>query len=276
MSECGSGYVSKTHVLNARETGYRRLAERAVSLGLLLCSACTAVGTTPPKLQDFKTVGIISAVGDTLTLTSAGLTGFKSEEQSFAIAPWGVDDFIVSRTGALLTRHYQVQPVVYERAVFAAAFKRDNPMAVVNLINRLRENPIKDLVRKQVTPQGLDAYVVITKASSAYGTRGRKVAGLGIIKYAELLSSYVQVYALYKISVIDGHDFKVIGERSAAPLDNKENVRLEGPSHLIDQALLPTANGAADNEQLKAAVTDLIERSLPVTLEGVRLIDAAS
>lgn len=257
-----------------RDTDYRRLAERAISLALLLCSACTAIGTTAPKLQDFKTVGIISAIGDTLTLTSAGLTGFKNEEQSFSVEPWGIDDLVASRASALLTRHYQVQPVTYDRAVFAAAFKRDNPMTVVNLVNRLHEkSAIKDLVRRQVTPQGLDAYVVVTKTSSAYGTRGHKVAGIGIIKYAELLSSYIQVYALYKISLIDGHDFKVIGERPAAPLDNNENVRLEGPSRLVDEAFLPAANDAAGNDQLKAAVTDLIERSLPVTLQGLRLVD---
>jgi hypothetical protein len=164
-----------------------------------------------------------------------------------------------------------VQPVSYDRATFAAAFKRDNVIPVAHL---LRPDPIKDLVRKQASPQGLDAYVVITKATSGYGTRGRKVAGIGIIKYAQLVSSYIELYALYKISVVDGREFKVIGERSAPPVDNKESVRLEGPSHLIDEALLPTANAVADNEQLKAAVTDLIERSLPVTLESLRLVDS--
>jgi hypothetical protein len=73
--------------------------------------------------------------------------------------------------------------------------------------------------------------------------------------------------------VIDGHEFKVIGERTAGPLDNKEIVRLEGPTRLVDDALLPAANGAAGNAPLKATVTDLIERSLPVTLQGLRLVD---
>lgn len=256
-----------------RGLGLTRLPRHAAALALLLCSACTAIGTAQPKLHDFKTVGIVSAIGDTLTLTSAGLTGFKNEEQALSIEPWGLDNIVISRITASLTRHYQVQPVTYERTAFAAAYKRDNPLPVANL---LRENPIKDLVRKQVSPQGLDAYVVVTKATSAFGTRGRKVAGIGLIKYTELLASYVELYALYRISIIDGHDFKMIGERAASPLDNKENVRMEGPSRLVDPALLPTANGAADNDQLRAAVTELIERSLPVTLEGLRLVDPAS
>jgi hypothetical protein len=256
-----------------RGTDPRRLAGRAVFLALLLCSACTAIGTAQPKLQDFKTVGIISAIGDTLTLTSSGLTS-KNEEQSLSIEPWGIDDLITSRASAVLTRHYQVQPVTYDRGAFVAAYKRDNPVVAVNMVhNLLHENPIKDLVRKQAAPQGLDAYVVVTKAPSAYGFRGRKVAGIGIIKYARLLDSYIELYALYKISVVDGHAFKMIAERSASPLDNTESVRLEGPSRLVDDALLPAANDAASNEPLKAAVIDLIERSLPVALEGLRLTD---
>jgi hypothetical protein len=43
--------------------------------------------------------------------------------------------------------------------------------------------PVKQLVRSEVSPQGLDAYVVITKATSAYGSRGWTVAGLGIINH---------------------------------------------------------------------------------------------
>ena len=66
---------------------------------------------------------------------------------------------------------------------------------------------------------------------------------------------------------------KSFAQCSNDPNVNKEIVRLEGPSRLVDDAMLPAANGAAGNDQLKAAVTDLIERSLPVTLQGLRLAD---
>jgi len=87
---------------------------------LLVCSACTVIGTAAPKLQEFKTVGIVSAVGDTLTVTKAGLTGLENDERSYSIEPWGIDDLIVSRASALLSPHFQVQPVTYRRADFAA------------------------------------------------------------------------------------------------------------------------------------------------------------
>jgi hypothetical protein len=74
------------------------------------------------------------------------------------------------------------------------------------------------------------------------------------------------------IRLIDGHDLKVIDKQSAAPPDNSNMVRLEGPSRLLDAALLPASGDAARNQALKAAVTDLIEHSLESTLQDLRLV----
>jgi len=242
----------------------------AAALLLAAAGACATVGAPPPSsLRAFRTVGVISAVGDELTFTKAGLTGLDNPTRSYSIEPWGIDDLIVGRIGALLSRHFQVQPVTYRRTSFAGR-ERASPVAIVNL---LRDDPIKELVRTEVSPQGLDAYVVITKATSAYGSRGRTVAGVGIISHDAVLSSYTQLHALYAIRVIDGHDFKVIDKRSAAPPDNSDMVRLEGPSRLLDASLVPATGDAAQNQMLKAAVTDLIEHSLEPTLQDLRLVD---
>jgi hypothetical protein len=241
-----------------------------VVLVLLGCGACTTIGTEAPKLREAKTVGVISAVGDTLTLTKAGLTGLGNGEQRvYSIDPWGIDDLIVSRAGSQLSRRFEVRPVTYKRAAFAA-LERNNPVVMVNL---LRKDKIKDLVRAEAVPQGLDAYVVITKGTSVYGSGGRSVGGIGMISHSTLLSSYNQIHALYVVRVVDGHAFSLLEKRSAAPLDNSEIVRLGGPSRMVDDTFLPTETGAAGNENLKEAVTDLIERSLPATLESLRLFD---
>jgi hypothetical protein len=257
-------------------TGKRkeRLPSLAAYLALLLCSACAAIATAPPPLREFKTIGIISAVGDTLTFTKAGLTGFKDVEQSFPIEPWGIDDLIISRANELLSRHFSVRPVTYKRAAFATV-EQDPPVVTpVVILNRLRgDGSITDLVRENATPQSLDAYVVVTKVRSPYGNRGRKVTGIGILNTAGLLDTYNQVHTLYVIRVIDGHSFKMIDKRSAAPLNNTDMVRLEGPSRLVDDTFLPSRIGAIENEKLRATVIDLVERSLPTTLEQLRLVD---
>ena len=159
-----------------------------------------------------------------------------------------------------------MQPVTYRREAFAT-IERNSP---IPLASRLREDPIKKLVRAEVSPQGLDAYVIVTKATSRYGSRASEVAGIGMINHRAVFDSYHEIHALYAITIVDGHDFSVIDKRSAAPLNRNETVRLEGPSRVVDASLQPSPQESLPNEKLKAAIVDLFERSLPETLQGLR------
>ena len=93
------------------------------------------------------------------------------------------------------------------------------------------------LVRRDVSPQGLDAYVVITRAKSTLGT-GRKVEGFGFAEYRTLLASYGIVHALYEVRVIDGKSFDVIDKRAASSLGSTDMIRLAGPSRTINGSSL--------------------------------------
>src|SRR6267154_5319747 len=123
---------------------------------LALLGACAAVDASAPKLAAIKTIGVISAMGGELTLTKAGLTGLGSNAQSVPIESWGIDDLIVSRTSSLLSHRFDVHPVTYRRAAFAA-FEEDSVVAAANL---LRDDPIKKLIPAEASPLGLDAYVL--------------------------------------------------------------------------------------------------------------------
>jgi hypothetical protein len=235
----------------------------AVSVG-----ACAMLETRETKLQAVKTVGIISAVGDEMSFARMGLTGPNNAGQSFPIGSWGLDDLIVQQATAALSMRFQVQPVSYQRAAFAAI--RDSPVAPVNL---MRGDPFKKLVQTEVSPQGLDAYIVITKAKSNFGGGARKVEGIGFISYGTLLASYSQIHALYEIRVFDGKTFDVIEKMAAQPLDDGDRIGLAGPSRLVDENLSPGNGDPARNENLHGAITDLIARSLPSTLSDMYLAE---
>jgi hypothetical protein len=244
----------------------RRLGQwLAVSL-LILISACASVGSVPAKLQGAKTVGVISAIADELTITPSGLTGIDSTDRTVSIASWGLDDMVASRINTVLAPRFQVQNLVYQREPFA----HSQGHSAVPVVDLLREAPVKALVRTQVLPQGLDIYVVVTKATTRFGSRGHIVSGIGIIDGNTLLARYAEAYALYMIWVIDGHSFEIIDKKSASPLDNSEVIRLTGPSHKIDPALL-SADDLAASDQVRATVTDLVTRSLEATLRDLRL-----
>ena len=244
----------------------RRIAVLWIGLAFAsaVLGAAAAFETRTSRLQAIKTVGIISAIGEEMSLTQAGLTGFGKTGQSASISAWGLDEFIVQQATRLLSGRFRVQAVSYRRVAFAAV--RDSPVTPVNL---LRSDPFKELVRSDVSPQGLDAYIVITRAKSKLGN-GRNVEGVGLAEYRTLLADYGLIHALYEVRVIDGKSFDVIEKRAAAPLDNTATMRIAGPSGAIDA----TFDGPASSERLRAAIADLITRSLPVTLGDMHLLDS--
>ena len=223
--------------------------------------ATAAFETRATRLQAIKTVGIVSAIGDEINVTRTGLTPLNKQDQSVPVGSWKLDEVVIQQATALLNGRFHVQQVGYPRAKFAAV--RESAVAPVKLV---RGDPFKALVRTDVSPQGLDAYIVITRAKSKLGT-GRNVEGLGFAEYRTLLASYGVVHALYEVRVIDGKTFDVIEKRAASPFDNAEMLRLAGPSRTIEEAF----EGPAAGERLRAAIVDLITRSLPLTLGDMHL-----
>jgi hypothetical protein len=247
-------------------------------IGLLLAfaaSGCATLDRTDVRLASAKTIGIVSAVGDDFTLTRAGLTAPTEAERHFPIQAWGLDDLIAIRVGLLLGKRYQVQGLTYSRAPFAAQ-DTVSPFAMSNAMSKLMkssEDRLIELVRTQVAPQGLDVYVIVTAATAPYGSRSRTVAGIGAIERVAVIGSSAQLHALYTVTVIDGHTFKVIGKRQAGPLEGDELFRLKGPSREIGDDLLSAAQNPTGSDALKAAVIDLIDRGLPKTLQELQLVD---
>jgi len=238
---------------------------------VLVAGGCTTLNRPDVRLSSAKTIGIVSAMGDDFTLTRAGLTAPSEAERHLSVGPWGLDDLVAIRTGVLLGRRFQVEGLTYSRASFVA---KEQPSAfAVSKLLRARENRVGDLFRTQVAPQGLDVYVVVTNATSSYGSRSRTVSGIGIIDRVAVFGSTGQLYALYTITVIDGHTFKVIVKETAAPLESDELFRLRGPSREIGADLLSAAQNPAGSDELKAAVVDLIDRGLAKTLQELQLID---
>jgi hypothetical protein len=232
-------------------------------LAFLAASDAAAFETRATRLQAIKTVGVISALGDEMSVTRAGLTALNTPGQSVSIRSWGLDELVVRQATALLNERFRVQPVSYPRDAFAAI--RESAVVPVNLA---RGDPFKAMVRTDVSPTGLDAYVVISRAKSKLGS-GRNVQGVGFAEYRTLLATYRVIHALYEVRMIDGKTFDVIEKRVASPLGNIETVRLQGPSQLVDGSF----DGPAGIETLRAAVVDLITRSLPLTLGDMHLVN---
>jgi hypothetical protein len=246
---------------------YRRLGFLFAFVSAVNSSGCAMFENRQTKLQAVKTVGIISAIGDEFTYAKGGLTGLDNRSQRVPIGSWRLDEMIVERMTTALNGRFQVQPLTYRKEAFAAV--EQGPMDTS--VNLFRDDPFKKLLQSEVSPQGLDAYIVLSKARSKFGSGNRKLEGVGLISYGTVLESYHQVHVLYEIRVIDGRTFDLIERRIAQPLENADAVRLGGPSRPVDEGSLITAGNPAQNEKLRATVTDIVARSLSSTLSDMHL-----
>ena len=86
----------------------------------LLCTmaALAAVAQAADKLANVKTIGVISALGDTLYNVQTGVTAFDNDASTTAVADWTLDEFLIAETAALLAGRFAIKPVAYNRADF--------------------------------------------------------------------------------------------------------------------------------------------------------------
>jgi hypothetical protein len=248
--------------------------ERSLSLLFLVVSlsACASFESDQAKIKRVKTIGIVSAVSDEFSFTRAGLNGSGEESRHFPILSWQLDDLIVDEATAAIGQQFQVQPLTYDRTAFYAPRNKKSAVTPVNLMHG---DPLKQLLRT-VSPQGLDAYVVIVKSESMIGPSDRTAEGIGAVTYSTLTGTYDQIHTLYEIKVFDGHTFKLLETRPAAPLDNIDVRRLAGPSKTVDASYMPSAGDPLQNEKLRATITDMIEQSLRRTLLDLHLASTVS
>jgi len=232
------------------------------SLGVGLGASPKPSGA-PPKSSGLPKVGIVSAIGDELHLRKIGLTVFENGAQEMTIDSWHLDELMIAKVRADLSGRFDVRPVTYQRAPFAAL------VAEKQIFSQDRRSA---LVHAGVSPQGLDAYLVITKTRGPYGQTKQSLLGLGLVEGGTaLFGTQVYAYANYELGMVDGRTWAV-SEEAKAFLPPRSLSEIGGVSRKVDKSLWPASPDAAANQRLKAAFADLIDKSLPCALQRMRLI----
>jgi hypothetical protein len=229
-------------------------------LAVLLLCGCAPTTVDPGRTQMIKRVAVISAIGDKFTMKKIGITVFGNEEKEFSIDAWRVDEFVIGKVRAVLAGRYDVRPVSYQKAAFNT---KDGAQAVA------------EVVRSQSTSPDIDAYIVVTKGSANYRNSNQYVYGLGVVERAGLGDSAFHLHVIYWITVVDGHNYSVIASAPAVPLSQTllaVTDAIGGLSRQIDKSWLPESTDPAQNLRLKGAVTELLDRNLPGTIESLKLL----
>jgi hypothetical protein len=213
-----------------------------------------------------KTIGLISIIGDTFTVKSVGITVFGNDEQEIAIAHWRVDDNVATKVGTILKKNFRVKRI----AVPAGTYKKyETTLRNVDYRER-RHRLVKDFAASQKC----DYYLVVAPGGSVVGSTNQGIGGLGLLRWANVLSAKENVHALSELTAYDAQLNEIrsvhgtIGEDSFFEAIKGPNLALEEPKFLP-----PDPKAAASDPRAKELTWNLLEQSLTLTVPKLFAVD---
>jgi hypothetical protein len=229
---------------------------RSLDLGIALPAAgARVIVPIPANLKPFaniKTVAIVSAVGQELTLGHRG-AWFVHDMNFVPIADWKMDDKIEALIAASLDKRFTVKSVPADRAKI---FAMDVPFTAGGLAT-----PIDGLTP---TPD-LDAYIVVLKHTSMLRMGLDPMPGLGIWHQTPVGDDYSAVFANYTIALVDAHTLKPIwlSWGAASPALPSKIIYRDAPNSVWPEKGMLTPDQAANVRQ---RLMDELADSIPETL----------
>jgi hypothetical protein len=206
-----------------------------------------------PVAQDVKCVGVVSAIGDTLSVSKTGFTVFNNEDSKLPIDAWRIDDLVFSKISVVLGKHFNLKRVSVPKGAFAVLEEDHSPFYD-------SAEDVKAILGRITTATKCDQYIVAMKTHVAFKT-GQRIDGLGI--YSQ--GGRHTVWAEFTINMYDGQNFSLLAKYPA--WNGKKNFlgRNMRPTREVDGTWWPAAGGA-QNPTLKDGFRALIEESLDATV----------
>lgn len=214
-------------------------------------------------------LGVISVLGDQLTVNKFGITVFEIEETEVTVQGWGLDDLVMARVRAATGGDPTVRRVGYPRDAFEPYY---HPKS------RFLPDPkesLTSIVRDVTTNTNCARYLVVTTFEGKIPGTNLVLKGIGA--YNQGVGSVLRhshLFANVNITLVDGNSFERVSSFSAdTGARLAESMRImEDPLNKLDNADFPDPLAAAASsvvlrERLRTLVAAKLDRDLPSYLK---------
>ena len=173
--------------------------------GGVLLGGCSETVLTRNQAADVKTVGVISAIGDELTVRDIVAQDPAGSQGS--LAAFGLDPYAVDQTGRLLADRYSLIPVTYDPSDF---YQSEKERAIQSFL--IGGVPIGQVIRHRTqlptgtAALGADVYVVLLPGKAKLANVEQPLYGASLIR----LASGPNLGIVYRILIVDGHTLQPI------------------------------------------------------------------
>jgi hypothetical protein len=266
---------------------------------LFLAGGCAPARVVEDKgLAGTKTIGVVSAIGDTFRMSEIGAMVFMNRESDNPVEDWNVDGEATSIARRTLETAgaYKVVAVPTRRHAEIAQAHR------ANLARHIDLEAMREILRAAQPQPAVDAFLVLAK------DRGREpcrpdttvfVQGIGICagpvmqmspaspleEVRDIVGPFgnrmVAPFASYRMAVYRASDFEVLASRSAAIHRSERSIL--GLPKTTSSVPYKQIHSAAYKESfdrftpderraIRAVIIELLETSIPETLKTMGLI----
>jgi hypothetical protein len=248
-----------------------KYARPAVTLCLLtsLTISQEASAASTDEYANIHSVGVISAIGDDISLLKIGSTVFGNGKSTLRTSDWNLDQAVVQQVTEAISARFAVKPITADATPLETndtRFLHDGTPDVKSFILGLPQS------------NDVDAYVVVRKTlvQDIYGGTNQYLWGLGIYRHSLIFGgSRDGIYAFYAVQVIDAKTGKII-DYGTPRMSDGSILTTSLPwdsSDPADWAETPDAMTDQQKQAIKAHLLSLVEISLPRALKSAGLIE---
>lgn len=233
-----------------------------VVLGFVLAFAGLAFGQSiAPKKETTKDVGkcvgVISAIGDTLSVSKSGFSG--NEESKLPIDTWRIDDLVFSKISAVLGTHSNLKRVSVPKRAFAVLEEDHNPFYSST-------DDMRAILGRITATTKCDQYIVAMKTTLKFKS-AQRLDGLGILSQGDRYSAWAE----FTINVYDGQNLSLLAKHPAVTgQKNFLGVDMK-PYRKVDETWWPTAGATlspAARDGFRSLVMESLEATVPKLLNN--------
>jgi len=228
----------------------------------VFASLAFAQSTVPKKeaRKDVgKCVGVISAIGDTLSVSKTGFTVFNNEDSKLPIDAWRIDDLVFSRISAVLGKQFNLKRVSVPKGAFAVLEEDHSPLYDP-------AEDVRSILGRVTTATKCDQYIVAMKTNIKFQT-GQRIDGLGLHSQGGQYSAWAE----FTMNIYDGQNFSLLAKHPAVTSEKNFLGRNMKPYRKVDETWWPTADATlspAAKDGFRSLVPESLDATVPELLNN--------
>ncbi|HEX2594530.1 MAG TPA: hypothetical protein VHL34_23710 [Rhizomicrobium sp.] len=229
---------------------------------ILLIGVLCATGAAANEYANIHVVGVISAIGDHISMTKTGITVLGNGGYKFPTSDWGIDAMVTRQIADALAPRFTVRKIEADVSEIREPDDRTEEMS--------------GFIRHALPPAGdIDAYVIVYKyrCLQACGATPFRLFGLGFSHHQPLLGlTNDKLYAFYRVAVVDARTLRTIDVGTA------EFQTRWGPASPYGDIASSAWEDEIENltpeqqDAIKAAMMPMVQKSLSGALVNAHLV----